>query len=81
MCVCDVELFILLYNYLYLLINLFVAWDLYLSVCSLRSTFQPEAQGELDSLHKFASSRGFDDDLQMWDVNYWARKQAEVLYQ
>ena len=46
----------------------------------LRSAFQPEAQEELSSLHDYASSNGFSEKMQMWDVDYWSRKQRDDLY-
>jgi Zn-dependent oligopeptidase len=40
----------------------------------------PAQQKEIDSLQEFAKSRGFDDQLEQWDVAYWRRKQRASLF-
>lgn len=40
----------------------------------------PAQQYELESLTEFASERGFDGNLNLWDVPYWKRKQRKSLY-
>ncbi|XP_067933579.1 uncharacterized protein [Watersipora subatra] len=47
---------------------------------TLRSAFQPEAQDEMGQLLEYASSHGFNDSLQMWDMQYWSNKQCKDLY-
>lgn len=36
---------------------------------------------ELESLDEFAAERGFEGQLQPWDVPYWRRKQRASLFQ
>lgn len=40
----------------------------------------PAQLQELDNLKNFAFERGFDDELQLWDIPYWSRKQRRTLY-
>ncbi|CAH2090797.1 unnamed protein product [Euphydryas editha] len=47
---------------------------------SLLECARPMQDIELDSLHKFAQERGFDKNLQLWDIPYWQRKQKWSLY-
>ncbi|XP_055328075.1 oligopeptidase A-like [Paramacrobiotus metropolitanus] len=36
-----------------------------------------KCQGELEALQKFAGENGFRHELQVWDVAYWRRRQAD----
>ena len=40
----------------------------------------PAQEQELKSLKAFATERGFDGQLNPWDVPYWRRKQTSSLY-
>ena len=40
----------------------------------------PAQEKELKSLKEFAKERGFDGELNPWDVPYWRRKQTASLY-
>ena len=48
---------------------------------TLKGKFRPLAQEDIAELQKFADSEGFTDQLQVWDVAYWRRRQKEHLYQ
>lgn len=47
---------------------------------SLLECARPMQDVELDSLQNFAQERGFDKNLQLWDIPYWQRKQKWTLY-
>lgn len=47
---------------------------------TLKGKFRPLAQEDISELQKFAGSEGFADQLQIWDVAYWQRRQREHLY-
>lgn len=40
----------------------------------------PAQHYELESLQDFAAERGFDGNLNLWDIPYWKRKQKKSLY-
>lgn len=41
----------------------------------------PAQQNEIKNLHQFATSQGFQDgELELWDVDYWRKKQQKYLY-
>ncbi|XP_037286656.2 uncharacterized protein LOC119179638 [Rhipicephalus microplus] len=46
---------------------------------SLVEQVRPKAQEELQTLTGFCQERGFRDQLQLWDVPYWRRKQRQAL--
>ncbi|XP_014481859.1 PREDICTED: probable cytosolic oligopeptidase A isoform X2 [Dinoponera quadriceps] len=46
----------------------------------LRSTARPVQDQEIASLKDFATDRDFTDDIRMWDIAYWGRKQRRFLY-
>jgi len=43
----------------------------------LASKAKPVAKEELETLQGFANSRGFEVDLQHWDIAFWSEKQKE----
>ena len=50
------------------------------SVHSLKSRFGPVLWEEVAALQEFAESQGFTNQLEMWDMSYWLRRQREHLY-
>lgn len=46
---------------------------------SLAEQVRPKAEKELQTLTAFCQERGFRDQLQLWDVPYWRRKQRQAL--
>ncbi|KAL3207954.1 hypothetical protein MRX96_039377 [Rhipicephalus microplus] len=46
---------------------------------SLAEQVRPKAQEDLQTLTGFCQERGFRDQLQLWDVPYWRRKQRQAL--
>lgn len=42
--------------------------------------FRDVAQEEIADLQKFATSEGFKDKLQMWDLAYWRRRQQQHFF-
>ncbi|XP_077490536.1 uncharacterized protein LOC144101306 [Amblyomma americanum] len=46
---------------------------------SLAEQVRPRAEQELESLSNFCQERGFRDQLKLWDVPYWRRKQRQAL--
>lgn len=43
------------------------------------NSFEP-AREEFAKVQEFARSKGFEGDLQLWDVTYWSERQREELY-
>lgn len=41
---------------------------------------KPAQERELTSLTEFAKERGFEGNLELWDIPYWKRKQRKTLY-
>jgi oligopeptidase A len=41
----------------------------------------PAAQKELKDVQNFANSKGYNGELQLWDVAYWSERQREELYE
>jgi Zn-dependent oligopeptidase len=41
----------------------------------------PAQQAEMSALKTFALERGFEGELQPWDVPYWKRKQQRSLFE
>jgi len=46
----------------------------------LREKSFPAAQKELADLQAYATSKGFDEELALWDVPFWSERQKEELY-
>lgn len=46
---------------------------------SLAEQVRPRAERELSALGSFCQERGFRDQLQLWDVPYWRRKQRQAM--
>ncbi|XP_022092541.1 probable cytosolic oligopeptidase A isoform X2 [Acanthaster planci] len=46
----------------------------------LRDKSKEAAKRDLQQLQDFASSRGFDGRLQLWDMAYWSERQREHLF-
>ncbi|XP_064092424.1 uncharacterized protein LOC135205590 [Macrobrachium nipponense] len=49
-------------------------------ITSLLAKARTAQEEEIASLQEFAGSRGFDTQLEAWDVPYWRRKQKRVLF-
>lgn len=47
----------------------------------LLSKAYPAAQKELEELKAFAKSKGFNDELALWDIPYWSERLREAQYQ
>ncbi|XP_047534835.1 probable cytosolic oligopeptidase A [Vanessa atalanta] len=47
---------------------------------NLLESARPMQDLELQSLQNFANERGFDKNLELWDIPYWQRKQKWSLY-
>ncbi|XP_041362646.1 probable cytosolic oligopeptidase A [Gigantopelta aegis] len=47
---------------------------------TFKGKFKPLAEEEIADLAYFAESNGFQNELQMWDVSYWRRRQEEHLF-
>ncbi|XP_071539247.1 uncharacterized protein [Panulirus ornatus] len=54
--------------------------NVYSMITSLLSKAKKAQDKEIASLQEFAESRGFDHQLEAWDVDYWRRKQKRYLY-
>ncbi|XP_015523020.2 probable cytosolic oligopeptidase A [Neodiprion lecontei] len=54
--------------------------NIYNVLDSLLETAWPAQLQELDTLKSFAYDRGFESNLQLWDVPYWSRKQRTTLH-
>lgn len=46
----------------------------------LLSKAKETQEKEISSLENFAYERGFEGNIELWDLDYWARKQAIALY-
>lgn len=49
-------------------------------IASLQVRSKPKMEKDLEELQAFASGRGFDGTLEIWDVPYWRRKHRQSLY-
>lgn len=61
----------------------YVAYNVVIVVgCVFRLTKQclPAAEEELGQLQDFASSEGFHDKLQNWDIAYWRHRHSKHLF-
>ncbi|XP_030839819.1 probable cytosolic oligopeptidase A isoform X2 [Strongylocentrotus purpuratus] len=47
---------------------------------NLRDRSKEAAKRELSELQSFASSNGFTEDLNLWDLSFWAERQREHLF-
>ena len=48
-------------------------------ISTLQNKAKPHQEIELENLQAFAESRGFDDDIEVFDVDYFKRKQKRSL--
>ncbi|GAB4814977.1 hypothetical protein N2152v2_002023 [Parachlorella kessleri] len=46
----------------------------------LRAASFPAAQRDLDDIRAFAAEQGFREEMQQWDVSYWAERLKEAKY-
>lgn len=53
--------------------------NLYNTLETLRNTALPVQKQEIASLTEFANERGFNDNLRVWDIAYWSRKQRRSM--